>query len=107
MPACTASAAGAVMSASSGWAYAWRGHGIGTALLTALIELADNWLDLRRLELCVFEDNAAAIALYARFGFRQEGVMRAYAYRDGRYVNSLAMARLRGLTTEAAPADHS
>jgi putative acetyltransferase len=32
---------------------AWRGHGIGTALLAALIELADNWLDLRRLELCV------------------------------------------------------
>ena len=72
-------------------------RGIGTALLAAVIDLADNWLDLRRLELTVFVDNAAGIALYSRFGFVQEGRLAAYAYRDGRYVDALAMARLRGL----------
>lgn len=70
--------------------------GIGTALLTAQIDTADNWLDLRRLELTVFADNAPAIALYERFGFVREGVHRAYAYRDGAYADTLAMARLRG-----------
>ena len=48
-------------------------RGIGTALLAAVVDLADNWLDLRRLELTVFVDNAAGIALYTRFGFVQEG----------------------------------
>ena len=72
----------------------WRGHGIGNALLAALIEVADNWLGLRRLELNVFDDNAAAIALYRKFGFEIEDKYRAYALRDGMLRDSLAMARL-------------
>jgi putative acetyltransferase len=73
-------------------------RGIGTALLAAVVDLADNWLDLRRLELTVFVDNPAGIALYTRFGFVREGVLRAYAYRAGAYVDALTMARLRGLS---------
>jgi putative acetyltransferase len=42
----------------------------------------------------VFTDNARAIALYQRFGFRVEGTYRAYALRDGVYADALAMARL-------------
>lgn len=76
---------------------ACRRRGIGTALLAALVDTADNWLDLRRLELTVFADNAPAIALYERFGFAREGLHRAYAYRDGAYADTHAMARLRGL----------
>ena len=75
----------------------FAGRGVGTALLAALIDTADNWLDLKRLELTVWTDNAPALALYRKFGFVEEGVMRAYAYRDGVYVAALAMARLRGI----------
>jgi putative acetyltransferase len=64
-------------------------------LLSAIIDLADNWLNLKRLELSVYTDNIRAIALYERFGFEREGLCRAYAWRDGAYVDSLAMARLR------------
>ena len=73
-----------------------RGKGIGTALLQELIEAADNWLAIRRLELTVYTDNEPAIRLYEKFGFEREGIMRAYAFRAGRYADVVAMARLRG-----------
>jgi L-phenylalanine/L-methionine N-acetyltransferase len=72
----------------------WQGKGVGSALMQAVLDLADNWLGLRRLELRVYADNARAIALYRKFGFEVEGTHRAYAIRNGVYVDSLSMARL-------------
>jgi putative acetyltransferase len=74
---------------------AYAGRGAGSALMAAVVDLADNWLQLKRLELSVYADNARAIALYERFGFEREGLSRAYAWRDGAFADSLAMARLR------------
>lgn len=74
---------------------AFQGRGIGSALMDAIVELADNWYNLRRLELEVYHDNLPAIRLYEKFGFVVEGVHRAYAYRRGQYVDALSMARLR------------
>lgn len=73
----------------------WQGRGIGSALLQAALELADRWLNVRRLELTVYADNAIAIRLYKKFGFEVEGLLRRYAFRDGAFVDSYAMARLR------------
>ncbi|MCW4113964.1 GNAT family N-acetyltransferase [Aurantimonas sp. MSK8Z-1] len=73
------------------------GRGIGTTLLTAVIDAADNWLDVRRLELTVFADNTVAIGLYRRFGFEEEGRLRGYGMRNGTYCDALIMARLRGI----------
>jgi L-phenylalanine/L-methionine N-acetyltransferase len=73
---------------------AYAGRGVGTALMQAVVDLAERWWNIKRLELSVYADNARAIALYERFGFQREGLMRAYAWRDGEYVDSLAMARL-------------
>ena len=74
----------------------WQGKGIGTALMEAALDLADNWLNLTRVELSVFTENAAAIALYEKFGFEVEGTHRRYAFRNGAYVDSYSMARVRG-----------
>jgi putative acetyltransferase len=74
---------------------AYAGRGVGTALMQALVDVADRWWNIKRLELDVYADNPRAIALYERFGFEREGLHRAYAWRDGEYVDSLAMARLR------------
>jgi putative acetyltransferase len=73
----------------------FHGRGIGSVLMAALIDVADNWLDLKRLELTVYVDNAPAIGLYRKFGFDVEGTRRCDAFRDGRYVDSFEMARLR------------
>jgi len=73
----------------------FHGRGIGSALIAALTDAADNWLALRRLELTVYVDNEPAIRLYKRFGFEVEGTRRGDAFRDGAYVDSYAMARLR------------
>ena len=37
----------------------WQGKGVGTALMEAALDLADNWLNLTRIELSVYVDNAA------------------------------------------------
>lgn len=74
---------------------AYAGRGIGTVLMQAVVTQADRWLNLKRLELTVYDDNRPAIALYERFGFEREGTHRAFAWRDGAYVDAVAMARLR------------
>jgi putative acetyltransferase len=73
----------------------WQGKGTGTALMQAAIDLADKWLNLTRLELEVYTDNEAAIRLYEKFGFTIEGTLAQHSFRDGRYVDSHLMARLR------------
>ncbi|RMF62992.1 MAG: GNAT family N-acetyltransferase [Cyanobacteria bacterium J069] len=72
----------------------FQGQGIGTALMQATVDLADQVLNLHRLELLVYTDNEAAIALYKKFGFVPEGVMKDYGFRAGRYADVLMMARL-------------
>jgi len=83
--------------------HAW-GLGIGTRLMETLIDLADNWLGALRLELTVYSDNEAALALYRKFGFEIEGTHRAFALRDGRYVDAIAMARLHPNPPQLSPA---
>jgi len=73
----------------------WQGRGIGTRLLAAALELADRWLNLRRLELSVYVDNAPAVRLYEKHGFEVEGLLRKHSFRDGALVDAYAMARLR------------
>jgi putative acetyltransferase len=42
----------------------------------------------------VYADNVAALQLYRKFGFAIEGTCRAYAFRDGSFVDAYMMARL-------------
>jgi putative acetyltransferase len=73
----------------------WQGKGVGAAMMRAVIDLADKWLNLVRIELVVFTDNESAIALYRKFGFEIEGTLRKYAFRDGEFVDAYAMARIK------------
>jgi L-phenylalanine/L-methionine N-acetyltransferase len=75
-------------------AKSWQGKGVGGQLLKGLLDWADNWAGVLRVELTVYTDNAAAIWLYEKHGFVREGLHRAYALRGGHYVDAYAMARL-------------
>jgi putative acetyltransferase len=72
----------------------WHCRGVGTALLEAALDLADNWLNFTRLELTVYTDNAVALALYRKVGFEIEGTLKSYAFRNGRFIDAFTMARL-------------
>ncbi|MEZ4714082.1 MAG: GNAT family N-acetyltransferase [Caldilineaceae bacterium] len=83
----------------------WQGKGVGSALMAAMVDLADNWLNLRRVELTVYVDNMRAIALYKRFGFAIEGAHVDYAFRNGEYVDTYAMARVRDVRNASVHPD--
>ena len=73
---------------------AW-GKGTGTAATRLMVEYAFDRLDLRRVDLGVYADHAAAIRLYERVGFRVEGRFREDVYHDGAYRDRLWMGLLR------------
>jgi putative acetyltransferase len=73
----------------------WQGKDVGSAMMQAVIDLADKWLNLARIELTVYMDNEAVVALYRKFGFEIEGALRRFAFRDGEFVDTYTMARIR------------
>lgn len=77
---------------------ACQGQGVGSALLAAAVDMADNWLALLRIEITVYADNEAAVALYEKHGFVVEGEAPMFAFRNGAYVAALHMARIRSQT---------
>jgi L-phenylalanine/L-methionine N-acetyltransferase len=72
-----------------------QGQGVGRALVRGLLDLADNWLNLHRIELEVYTDNEAGIHLYESHGFVIEGTRADFAFRDGDYVDAYVMGRIR------------
>lgn len=68
--------------------------GIGSKLLEAMLDLAVNWLAIRRIELEVYIDNVSGKALYEKFGFEVEGEAKQYAFRNGAYVDVYYMAKV-------------
>ena len=71
-----------------------HGKGVGSRLLQAALELCDNWFNIHRVELEVFTDNTEALSLYEKHGFVKEGTLRDYAFKNGKYSDVYAMARI-------------
>lgn len=73
-------------------AAAARGHGVGGALLAALVassEAGGVWT----VQAGVFPDNTASLALHARHGFRRVGVRERVGQRDGRWCDVVLLER--------------
>ncbi len=71
----------------------YRGLGIGRRLIEAALAAAKAE-NIPRVELTVYASNAAAIGLYRKTGFADEGRMRSYVILRGQYVDALNMARV-------------
>lgn len=72
---------------------AYRGQGIGEALMRSAIEQAKR-IGLTRIELTVREKNRSAIALYEKLGFIVEGLHRNAVRVGKEYENDISMALL-------------
>jgi putative acetyltransferase len=69
------------------------GRGIGTAMMKALADWANDAPAVHKVELIVRSTNEAARRLYAKFGFVEEGRFRdRVRLTDGRFVDDVTMA---------------
>ena len=80
-----------------------RNRGVATLLIRTVIDMAEQWMAIERLELIVFAENVGAIRLYERLGFELEGTMRSYAFARGRYTDAHIMARLTSTNRQSQP----
>jgi ribosomal protein S18 acetylase RimI-like enzyme len=69
-----------------------RGQGVATALLAAAEQCA-RARGARKLSLRTFSTNPQAIRLYTRFGFEQEGLLRAEFLIGDQYVDDILLAK--------------
>lgn len=70
-----------------------RGHGIGTALIEALVSWAPEH-GISRIQAWAWANNPQAVALYERLGFVQEGLCKRAIISDGEPVDVKLLALL-------------
>lgn len=75
-------------------AEAYRGQGVGSALMAEMLQWADENPQVTRVELDVFATNRPAISLYLKYGFYIEGRRRNAYLKDGTYTDSYVMGLL-------------
>lgn len=71
-----------------------RGRGVGRRMVEAALAAGFRDLGLHRIDLRVFDFNAAAIACYEKAGFRKEGLLRECRLLGGRWLSVWVMAVL-------------
>ena len=76
-----------------------RGKGVGSALLTALVQRCQRGPWRQMLAIIGDSGNAASIGVHRKAGFRQVGVLERVGYKHGRWVDSVVMQ------LELSPAD--
>lgn len=71
----------------------YQNLGVGKALMTSLLEIADEWLLLKRVWLETSSDNPMAIALYKSMGFEVEGIKKCAITYHGDFIDTVVMGR--------------
>lgn len=79
------------------------GHGIGSALLQALIARCEAGPWRQMLAVIGDSGNAGSIALHRRMGFQVTGTLNAVGFKFGRWVDSVLMQRPLGAGDSALP----
>lgn len=81
------------------------GHGIGSALLGALIGRCEAGPWRQMIAIIGDAGNAGSIALHRRFGFHHAGTLTSVGFKFGRWVDSVVMQRALGPGDAAPPSD--
>ena len=72
----------------------WWSKGYGTRITAAVLTWGFEQLHLHKMYLDVLTTNQKAIAVYEKLGFRRDGVLRDDEFRDGIFVDVVAMSLL-------------
>jgi putative acetyltransferase len=70
----------------------WRGRGVGSVLLAEAFRWA-SWADVEKVALTVYPHNEAALALYRKFGFEEEGRLVGQSKKSYGYDDEIVMGR--------------
>jgi UDP-4-amino-4,6-dideoxy-N-acetyl-beta-L-altrosamine N-acetyltransferase len=70
-------------------------QGYGTKMFELINKYCFAYLNMNRLWLFVLETNTAALHLYAKAGFQEEGRQKQAIFRDGRYQDYIMMSLIR------------
>lgn len=73
----------------------FRGKGIGLDIGTLLVNYAFNHLNMRKIYCEVFADNTAALSLYKKLGFVEEGLLKEHIYKNGQFKDIIVMAKFK------------
>ncbi|MDF7637645.1 GNAT family N-acetyltransferase [Leuconostocaceae bacterium ESL0958] len=73
----------------------FQGKGLAQAGMAAGLEYALDVLNLHKIYLYVDVENAAAIHIYQKLGFQEEGRLRQHYYAEGQYHDSYLMGLFR------------
>ena len=71
-----------------------RGRGIATDAFCTFVAWSLTALDIRRLQVLVAPENAGALQIARRAGFRREGLLRSYAEHEGIRSDAVMLSRL-------------
>lgn len=70
------------------------GQGIGFEITQAAIDYAFNQLNLHNVQARVLENNMASLRVFEKLGFRKDGILRDFQYRDGKYIHGIHLSIL-------------
>lgn len=72
-----------------------QGKKLGYDVLNTIMRYAFDELQLNRIETGILETNERSIRFYLNSGWKKEGVLREYIYKNGRYLDCLSVAILK------------
>lgn len=85
-------------------AYDAHGVGVGRALLTELIKLCEG-SKFRQMIALIARENSSSVRLHERLGFRQVGLIEGFAFKHGRWIDTLLMQRTLNEGNSSSPRD--
>ncbi len=71
------------------------GKSYGSEATMLMVDYAFNILNLNRIQLHVASENANAVSIYEKCGFKKEGTLREAMYHNNRYIDFYVMGILR------------